>query len=405
MNENSSICITHFFEDLSYDCTIEPPPPRSPIYNDTYVSIRGLLSPQWCKDYGSAARDVHIYIHYYAGLNQDNDEEADENFFDITNYFLEEIQEAVDSNPVKYRAQYKAGLDQWLIDMKKMNNSFPGGDIFDAEREAAIKLKNLQPLSRAIAELGNGEAGWKGTLHLFNFIHTYVDIPPVSLRAVAKRYNSQHEIQIDMSRLPTAKLTVSTGKCRKFLTINEWMNYHPPMGGGVSVIIDLSYKDPIDDVVTSLVRRMDKAEAEIEKLNNELQRQQTTLEEHSKQLGELFARIAQVEKDVLDHMKKLTVLSGEIDKVNKLLEILGQNLKNKLNSLMAVAGPKGTLLSIIVGETISGVTREGLVHKVERVNKLLTETQQAVSTLNLETSNITQNLVPSLQRSIERIKS
>ena len=140
-------------------------------------------------------------------------------------------------------------------------------------------------------------------------------------------------------------------------------------------------------------------------MNNELQRQQTTLEEHSKQLGELFARIAQVEKDVLDHMKKLTVLSGEIDKVNKLLEILGQNLKNKLNSLMAVAGPKGTLLSIIEGETISGVTREGLVHKVERVNKLLTETQQAVSTLNLETSNITQNLVPSLQRSIERIKS
>lgn len=157
------------------------------------------------------------------------------------------------------KAQYKRALDAWLDLEGKLGGAYPANDLA-GERAKAQQLLATVPLSATLDRLGNRRAGWGGHLHIFNFLYTLIEIPPISLHELITRHNAANAgAEIQREDIRTAMF--SLGPCRFFNA--GWDPRNPLPAGSLSCLIESHHHDPLEDRVTALEEKLAALQAQI----------------------------------------------------------------------------------------------------------------------------------------------
>ncbi len=260
MNQDRIVSASIDFRPLSYEQTFAHIEADKENLIDIYLSINGKPLITNDASSGKSLNGIRVYYHYHKGFNPDDREEETEFAVDITPSVIYEIKRMIDLDQAKSRSQYKSALDEWLYTEKKLGVQYPGGDIFEAEMPIARRQKDLQPLSNSLDQLGNQDIGWGGNLHIFNFLYSYIDIPAVALSSVIRHHNQNSDKKIDPASLKKAKITFSSGRCRKFIPYSEWLQADLRLGGTLNVRLEYYYQNPLVGKVIQMEQRTDKLE-------------------------------------------------------------------------------------------------------------------------------------------------
>jgi hypothetical protein len=168
------------------------------LYGLPTQAVRAVL--QRAEVPGAASRsgphDVRLYV-----------EQAE-----ITQAFIAELKAQLDrQDQARLFEQYRFAMDKW-IDMARALGDDYGHDV-QTDIDARDAFLGVRPFSALIDQLGNVQAGNAGFMHAFNFLHCLIDLPPVSMRAVALQANRQTGAElIDLHRVH--RLTISAGPSR-----------------------------------------------------------------------------------------------------------------------------------------------------------------------------------------------
>ena len=173
---------------------------------------------------------------------------------DVTEVYLEELRSLLDlQNQDDLASEYARSLDNWVSMARKLGAAYGGDPEADAER--AEELKAVRPVSGLLDRLGNTNAGYAGYLHLFNFLYSDIDVPPVSARKVITRHNTTAGND-EISSADLRVLTISSGPCRLF--DNEWKPSH--VGGTVMFRADMRYHNELVDRIVDIEQRLEELE-------------------------------------------------------------------------------------------------------------------------------------------------
>jgi hypothetical protein len=173
---------------------------------------------------------------------------------DVTEAYLEELRSLLDlQNQDDLAAAYAKALDNWISMARKLGAAYGGDPEADAER--AEELKAIRPISSLMDKLGSVNAGYSGYLHLFNFLYSDVDVPPVSARKVITRYNTAAGSEV-VNSANLRVLTISSGSCRLF--DDAWEPSH--VGGTVMFRADMRYHNELADRIADIEQRLEELE-------------------------------------------------------------------------------------------------------------------------------------------------
>lgn len=153
--------------------------------------------------------DIHIYFNHH----------------DLTGHTIKALKRRIDQSDQKlFLSQYKECLDKWLYFEEALGGTLPSLDpSFDLtkEREAVETLLNTNPLSDNLKQLGDLNIGWRGTLHLFNFLYNQINLQPLSLKEIISSYNEVMDNKISFPPSGPWRLTFSSGTCRLYSS-SDW---------------------------------------------------------------------------------------------------------------------------------------------------------------------------------------
>lgn len=177
---------------------------------------------------------------------------------DVTEAYLDELRALLDLQDQNDLAtSYARVLDNWISMARKMGAAYGGDPETDAER--AEELKAVRPISSLMDKLGSVSAGYAGYLHLFNFLYSSVDVPPVSARKVITRYNKAAGSEV-LNSASLRVLTISSGSCRLF--DEDWEPSH--VGGTVMFRADMRYHNELLDRIVDIEQRLEELEEFVE---------------------------------------------------------------------------------------------------------------------------------------------
>lgn len=360
MNHSRVTSSTTSFRHLSYESTIEPLSVDKGDLIEILISFNG--APFIASDdfSGKSPNNVRIYYHYRVGLNAENQEKENEFVADITDSIISEMKRLLDLDQVKYRSQFKEALDEWLFTVKKLGAQYPGGDIFESEIPIAQRLKNLQPLSRNLELLGDQRIGWGGNLHILNFLYSYIDLPPLSLSSVIRHHNLNSNPQISLNSLAQAKLTFSSGRCRKFIPHIDWLESELILGGAITIRLEYQYLDPLVQKVATLGLRVDDCETQI-----------TSLEQ---MLSELSEKLSSIGVEVNDHSLRIDDLELALEAFRPYLD---PTLDSSIQSRLALLDKN----TIRLADAASS-TSEGVLSNTAQLQNLLVKIETLSSSIN-----------------------
>ena len=173
---------------------------------------------------------------------------------EVTAAYVAELRSVLDQQPADLlRAQYDRALQGWIKLAEGLGIAYG----FDVARDKADRerLLRVEPFSALVDQLGHLSAGNAGFLHVFNFLHTLIDLPPISIANVARRANAAAGAPVvDLTRI--SRLSVSNGPCRLF--VDDWQ---PPKSvGALVLLVEGIYHDPLADRVTELEKRVEEIE-------------------------------------------------------------------------------------------------------------------------------------------------
>lgn len=194
--------------------------------------------------FGVGVDDVHVYL---------NDR-------DFTPLIIADLQGKLDTlDQHELKTQYRRALDAWLDLETKLADAYPTNDLA-AERATAQQLLATVPLSSTLNKLGDRRAGWGGRLHIFNFLYTVIEVPPISLNDLITSYNAANPgSEIPPEDIRTAIFSV--GPCRLFTP--HWDPRDPLPAGSLSYLIEGHYHDPLEDRVKALEQNLATLQAQI----------------------------------------------------------------------------------------------------------------------------------------------
>ena len=174
---------------------------------------------------------------------------------EVTPFYIAELKRVLGmQDQPRLRAQYRTALDRWIELARALGAAYGSDPDNDARR--AVELLAVDPFADLVDQLGNHTAGFAGYLHVFNFLHTSIDVPSVSLLRVIAR---ARDAGAALDAATVKRLTVANGPCRLFAT-----GWTPPQRVGiVNLTAELRYHDPLEDVVKDLSSRVDQLEQDL----------------------------------------------------------------------------------------------------------------------------------------------
>lgn len=226
------------FEGFLYDHHLVLPDRDREYLQDVCILLHG--SPRYVNPASiSAPADIRLYL----------------DGVEVTAAYVAEMRAVLDQQPADVlRAQYDRALQGWIKLAEGLGVAY-GFDIAKdkADRE---RLLAVEPFSALVDRLGNLSAGNAGFLHVFNFVHTLIDLPPISIANVARWANdAAGEMVVDLTTI--SRLSVSNGPCRLF--VEDWQ---PPRSVGALVLqVEGRYHDPLADRLAELEKRVEEIES------------------------------------------------------------------------------------------------------------------------------------------------
>lgn len=179
---------------------------------------------------------------------------------DVTSSVIVELKKKIaERKPSDVLAQYKIGLDAWLLLARSYGAAYPG----DIARDAALATQLVtNPIPESLLDsLGNAQIGSGGCLHIFNFLYQSIDINPVSMWDVLSTHNGSGLPKVDVKGSASPKLVLSSGPCRYFDAAFDPKKF---LGqGAVNLRLSLSYHDPLEDKIKEMERKLDRLQKQI----------------------------------------------------------------------------------------------------------------------------------------------
>ncbi len=306
------------FEPLRYEHIIPLPTHRWTDIRDILMTIHG--NPTKALHFQSV-ENVHIH------LNEHN----------ITPAVLECLKTKIDTGDQDVlKLQYQNALDKWMELVKKLIKERPANEVYnfysgyttiDREEKKKDEFVKKVPLSENLDQLGSfpknpgkKEGNWSGNLHIFNYLYTYIDIPPLSLNEIWEKY-----LQITPKlpsgtpahwfKLSEIKFVVSAGPTR--LGKEHWdppgLDVHQPDDpqneyptGSVSFLFEMLYHDPLVDEVDRLRDDLKKLRADVEALAVLVVNQLNAILTEVGPQGTIQNRIGQIDGEVSKIITELT---------------------------------------------------------------------------------------------------
>jgi len=132
-------------------------------------------------------------------------------FTDITESLISELRDLLDSGDQDLlSSKYKEGMQSWI----RLARSSPLRDLYDqtliTADENAIPSFAKKPISRNLKALGDSKHGLAGSLHIFNYLYSFIPLAPVSLLKVLTRHNQKFGTKLSLDT-PSPQLVWSHG--------------------------------------------------------------------------------------------------------------------------------------------------------------------------------------------------
>ncbi len=104
---------------------------------------------------------------------------------DITSYVLQELRQQLNSgNEAVIRESYRAGMYRWTSYLQERVAPFLDDSAvaqLKSDRTRIDSLAATQPASRLLTTLGDKTCGFRGGLHIFNYLYEYIPLQAISL--------------------------------------------------------------------------------------------------------------------------------------------------------------------------------------------------------------------------------
>lgn len=300
MDHVRAINDTLIFTPFNYEHIVFLPEADREQFVDVKISLHG--QPHLTDTGGSlgtGCEDVHFYV----------------DSIDFTPLLVEDLGRKLDSlDQDLLLRQYKLALDGWL-ELEKRMGAYPEPDLAKEQR-AADRLLSIRPLSKNLEQLGHHTAGWSGNLHIFNFLYTFIPLPPVSLNALIERYNATAPAPLRPQTLRTA--TFSSGPCRLY---NHNWDPKDPARGSLAYLIEGHYHDPLEDRVKAL-------EEKLEKLQRKLTNQLDAITAMVGTAGPIQKKLSEVKTIALSANSELADCKLQLTNHEKQVEVLGKEVRS-----------------------------------------------------------------------------
>jgi hypothetical protein len=294
------------FAPLSYEHQFPFPMEQRLLLEDVHLQLRGRVAVDAARPFGPD--DVHLYL----------------DGVDATSAYIAELKAVLDlQNQNELRAGYRNALEKWIRLGRQLGAAYPGNIEEDAVRME--QLLAVPKFSDLVDQLGNRRnAGFSGYLHVFNYLHTAVPVPPISLRKVIERVNSAAGAQVLGPDQPRV-VTFSDGTCRLFDP--TWTPR--VVTGGILLMAQFQYHNALLDRVVALERRLEELEEMTEeKLEKILEIVSTG--------GPIQKAIAQARGQTADARSAGVRVTGEVASQNQQLAGLraaAQDLREAIDQL------------------------------------------------------------------------
>lgn len=304
MSQYRFIVAEFVFQPLVYEHHVVLPTPQREYLEDVNLMLAGHPTLQNSSNQ-TAPNDVHLYL----------------DGVDVTKAYIKTLQGVLNTiNETVLYDQYRAAIEGWL----KLARALGAAYGYDLARDEAARnqLLTVRPFSNLVDQLGNLSAGNAGYLHVFNFLHTLIDVPGVSLKDVIDEAN---KTGTKLNALKVNRLTISNGPCRLFT--DSWT---PPRSvGAVQLQAEMRYHDPLTDIAEGLKKRIEAVEKSLEEgLNDIFDRLSSD--------GPIARAVAEAQDSVTTTNSALTAVRGEIQSQNAQLEALkslARDLRSAVDAL------------------------------------------------------------------------
>jgi hypothetical protein len=304
------------FAVQSYEHFAPFPEKHADLLKEVRIRLSGCPSGLPIGDkYGGSVEDVHVYLRYYT--KDPTDEHKDnEVIIDLTSVFVYEMHELLANNLPEVQERYRRALENWIKLERELGEGYGPTEIIDQDEGLIDTLSKLEPLPD---KLGDGNVGWRGNLHIFNFLYTYIPFQPFSLLNIVGRATGGVDALAFLRSLNRPSLIVSAGPCR-LVDFVGWQKSRKNMRAAtVNLWLEFEYENPLDSEVANHSARIQKLEEDFAELQDSIE---YSLDQLHKRLG------AGGEID-----NALSGTSTFLDNAAKDLEVLLQGVKDHTVSI------------------------------------------------------------------------
>jgi hypothetical protein len=232
-----------------------------------------------------SAEDIHIYL----------------NGIDFTPEYRAALVTALSKRDrATVKSQYRKGIENWLTVFSKFN--FNGIDI--AQQRTVGDTLIAKTYAELLTKLGSRDQGYSGSLHIFNFLYSYIDLDPISFNTLIEKKYPGDATKKTVNDFIPIKLEISHGKLGP-----DGMSTSPNIRGQLNYLIDLIYENPLYDLMVTISDQIKEIKKNMEtqrtmyydKIVNSVQ----TLDLDSKQkFTDLNALVTKLQQDVTNVLPK-----------------------------------------------------------------------------------------------------
>jgi len=246
--------------------------------------------------------DVHIY---FAPSDRPTSDAID-----LTQVVIAMVQQGIQAlDPTSFRSAFREALETLL----KIEGG-PGlaeltitQQILQADRARISTLLAAKPQT-LFSEMGNRDFGLGGSLHVFNWLFSYIPIPPLSLATVlATIANPPYDITLGTHTRP--RLILSHG------SLQNVGHPEPRPAGAVHLTLEAVFHNPLEDELDELENKIRVALVEIQKkfrAGSPLMQAITNIDDSSSHIGHDIAALTSL---ITSARAELTSLRSEADEI------------------------------------------------------------------------------------------